>query len=303
MENIKLVLASEIYEEIEAEIDSTSRDSESLKRLLRNKFNFLMKNVLLRTEANYKKGNKNYVLHTERHVVKELLKASLEETSEIGKWFNLNLNLSSADQTLELFNIVSNILKGALDEDKVDEVTVDEWIGTIKSSIDYNNAKSVIDVKNKLDKLRVAAKPLNHEIGLGDIYLSDEEGNRDYVLKNSKNILSDFDTLTLKEIAQQVYVESEYYEILQYLISKFKEQAHQKSYETILNFAEMKREYESILDIQGSSKISDFSDFTSDYSQMHLKLYEYLLENPEICKKIEAEAKTSELLEFFKYDK
>ncbi|PFE10886.1 hypothetical protein [Bacillus cereus] len=303
MENIKLVLASEIYEEIEAEIDSTSRDSESLKRLLRNKFNFLMKNVLLRTEANYKKGNKNYVLHTERHVVKELLKASLEETSEIGRWFNLNLNLSSAEQTLELFNIVSDILKGALDEDKVDEVTVDEWIGTIKSSIDYNNAKSVIDVKNKLDKLRVAAKPLNHEIGLGDIYLSDEEGNRDYVLKNSKNILSDFDTLTLKEIAQQVYVESEYYEILQYLISKFEEQAHQKSYETILNVAEMKRDYESIFDIKGSSKISDFADFTSDYSQMYLKLYEYLLENPEICKKIESEAKTSELLEFFKYDK
>ncbi|MCC2463899.1 hypothetical protein LKL90_26415 [Bacillus mobilis] len=303
MEKNKMVLASEIYEEIEAEIDSTSRDSESLKRLLRNKFTFLMKNVLLRAEAKYKSGNKNYVLCTERHIVKEFLKASLEETSEIGKWFNLKLNLSSADQTLELFNIVSIILTSALDEDKVDEVTFDEWIGTIKSSIDYNNAKSVIDVKNKLDKLRVAAKPLNHEIGFGDIYWSDEEGNRGYGLKNSKNILSDFDTLTLKEIAQQVHVESEYYEILQYLISKFEEQAHQKSYETILNFAEMKREYESIFDIKGSSKISDFAAFTSDYSQMHLMLYEYLLENPEICKKIEAEAKTSELLEFFKYEK
>lgn len=303
MENNKLVLASEIYEEIEAEIDSTSRDSESLKRLLRKKFNFLMKNVLLRTEANYKIGNKNYVLRTERHVVKEFLKASLEETSEIGKWFNLNLNLASADQTLELFNIISIILTSALDEDKVDEVTVDEWIGTIKTSIDYNNAKSVIDVKNKLDKLRVAAKPLNHEIGFGDIYWSDEEGNRGYGLKNSKNILSDFDTLTLKEIAQQVHVESEYYEILQYLISKFEEQAHQKSYETILNIAEMKRDYEFILDIKGSSKVSDLADFTSDYSQIHLKLYEYLLENPEIRKKIEAEAKTSELLEFFKYEK
>lgn len=303
MENIKLVLASEVYEEIEAEIDSNSRDSESLKRLLRKKFNFLMKNVLLRTEANYKIGNKNYVLRTERHVVKEFLRASLEETSEIGKWFNLNLNLSSADQTLELFNVVSIILTSALHEDKVDEVTFDEWIATIKTSIDYNNAKSVIDVKNKLDKLRVAAKPLNHEIGYGDIYWSNEEGNRGYGLKNTKNILSDFDTLTLKEIAQQVHIESGYYEILQYLISKFEEQAHQKSYETILYYAEMKRDYESIEEIEGSSKISDLADFTSDYSQMHLKLYEYLLKNPEICKKIETEAKTSELLEFFKSEK
>ncbi|MCA0971371.1 hypothetical protein LCM20_12265 [Halobacillus litoralis] len=301
MTNNNQVLASEIYNEItdEMDLESISPDKASIERLLRKKFNYLMKNILLRSEDDYKKRNKNYVKSAEKHLVKYLLKSSLSETSEIGRWFNLRLDLSNSDRTVELYDIISNNLTNLLREGLTDEVTFDEWMSTIKTSIDYNNAKSVVDLKNDLDALRAAAKPLNHEIGLGDIYWSNQEGSRGYGIKNQKISSSSLHDFTLNEIAERVYTESEYYAVLESLLSKFKNHAHYNSYKTILDLAIMKRNYESIVEPEGNSNIDDLADFNSDYSQMHAKIYEYLRNNPETHRKIEVEAETDNLLDFF----
>ena len=97
MKDENLVQVTAVYEQILQSVNLEGRDEDSVKRLLRNKFKFIMKYILLRLECEYKYKNKNYVRKSEHVLFKGLLKEAVIETSLIGKWFNSNLSLSNSE--------------------------------------------------------------------------------------------------------------------------------------------------------------------------------------------------------------
>lgn len=303
MNSEKYVPITEIYKVFLNDDVFTFRkcEPESLEKLIRNKFNFIMNYVVLRPKEKYKINGRLYILKTEQAIVTSLLKEALQETTLIGKWFNFNLNLSSSETTLELYKVINSLLHFALENGEIDSITFDEWVSAVKASIDYSNAEFVFKLKLQLENLRAASAPLNHEVGLGDIYWENEEGGRGYSLKNPEDFLMNIASSSVSNLAEHAYKQKHYYQVLSYIIGYFEKQAEIESREAILYYAKYKKDYEFITD-SDDSRISDIADFSIEYAQMHSKMYEYLKFKPGICEGIESELEIKNLLNFFKQE-
>ena len=141
-------LSKELYSEL---ISDTITMDDSFRRNIRNKFNFLMNRVVMRSKLDWRFKTKDRIPLKDRSILKALLIKSYfpqdkeEDDNIFVDWFNDSIEETDLDTIIELGFRVENLIKDeiAYDNWELDDVIIDEWVAAIHSSINYSRALSV----------------------------------------------------------------------------------------------------------------------------------------------------------------
>ena len=295
---MKTIKASEIYKDI-LEYQNYKQDSdaaESVKRTLRNKMNFLLEQVALRKVSEFKRGNAIHIPICDAAIVRNLLLCSIQPKGLVVDWFNGSLDLSEAFNCIMLYREIKVPIMRAEIMGETDSVTVDEWLANIRGLINYDMARSTLDLKQKLENFRVNTLVRNSTVRYGDICFQDENGYRDYALERKERNV-ELSTEILEQITKNLSIQSDYFTVLNQIMEYMIEDAEKKSIPDIETYALAKKlsecdtAYEMIRDNDGS--------MISEYSPWFQKIAKYLKTHPDVVSQIEKETETENLQDFF----
>ncbi len=147
-----------IYEEVMAFYNwntDYSIDISSKESLLKKKYAFLFRKVLMRNRNTYKKKGNNMVPMIDAPIIRELLIKSVspEDNDQIiVKWFNGKIDKDNSEAVIALFNSISTIISKLSYTNQIDQVTAEEWRAAIASSTNYDVACSTLNIKEQIEK-------------------------------------------------------------------------------------------------------------------------------------------------------
>lgn len=305
MEKIRI---QRVYDEIIDE-QGWSRYSDAKSKLLRNKFKFLVEDVLWRDINTVKSSGKIEVPIIDVPIIKGLLTAAVTDDPQISAWFNRKTDLTNAEQVVDLYSRLEAIVQKELVAGNVDVVTANEWTSVLKACVGASHAQKVIEMKQLLERLRHSTLPLDDEIGVGDVIVSDGDGHRHFAMTGKRRALT-VEESVLNNLFNHASTASDYLEIVNTVLQHAIKLSTARSKELAEFFAQVK----SINDLDDDSgdygeEIAGFDDaglieeesVASEYLIRNRNLYLYLSMEPEIVKEIEAKAGTTGVLEFLKY--
>jgi hypothetical protein len=290
---------AEIYDEIfkeENEVKCNEKkekrtDEESRKRIYRKKFNSLL-NIFCCNKICYKDKGDYVVAPQDAYIIKHIIKYASIETSFIGKWFNGHLSKFNSKDIVEFYEDLETKLKELIKEQKTDIVHVNEWLGAINTIIDYSTSKQIMGITKLLEDFRILSLPLNHHIEVGQIISTDCDGNKDIVLEpNEIPCNADDDS-------KYFYSAKHYMDALYSKVEKYNKEIEEKSYETVKNLTEMKVAF----DASGTADDyldNDIKEIASPYVLRDYNIQRYLLEKPEIKKKLEKELEIKNISNYY----
>lgn len=296
----KMIKAQDVFDEVITYYgwtDDPDIDIESKRKLLRNKYTFLAKNVVFRDRKNFKQSGSHMIPVGEAPIVRDLLieAISTQEDNMICDWFNGRVDTNDSMKSILLFWQLKPIIMQSCMKSETDEVTMDEWLSTVKAAIHYNTAKVVLEMKRRLEEFRVNSLALNSNVHIGDIIATDEEGNRFYGMRGEKDSIR-ISGKTVEELLQMASTQNDYLYILSQILELFEADAKRKAIQAI-------KDYVKIADVFEANKADDSvgeEQLASEYVVWYQRIHDFLKENPDIVAEIEKETGAQNVLEFFR---
>lgn len=267
---------------------------------LRNKFNFLMNEVLFRDKMNFGTTRKTYISNTEVPYVEELLyraTSGYEEDKLFCDWFNGNIATDDYERIFQLGKDLEVLLTEVYEKDEkwnTDEVTKNEWINALQSSIHYDTALTALKIKHAINSLEIASSGISHNIPFGEI-IRQSNGNRACVSFNQCPVF-DVSAAPITEVFKYCLSREDYMDTILNIIELMICDATKKTIDFIKVYAEIKK----IRNITNIDQLIEKDYFASEYLGFFNEIYEYLFTHPDSLKEIESEIGTDNLLEFFK---
>lgn len=291
-------LSKELYSEL---ISDTITMDDSFRRNISNKFNFLMNRVVMRSKFDLRYKCKDRIPLKDKSIVKTLLIKSYVSQKEdedyvFVKWFNDSIEETDLDTIIELGFRVENLIKDeiAYDNWELDDVTIDEWVAAIHSSINYSRALSVKKFEYQMMCLYDSSNVLNHDIPLGDLIRENEYGRRSYIWKGLQPKIDM--SLPLNEVLKGCFSQEDYANLVLQLMFVIMQDCQKKTIDFIKAYAGIKKRSE----VSSIDKLIGTDSLASEYIKFFQNIYEYLYDRPTLTKEIESEIGTENLLEFFK---
>lgn len=264
-------------------------------RLLRNKYKFLVENVLKRDKKDYLYKKSDMLPLCDAPIVRELLIMSVDgECGIVYDWFNGNVDTDNSEDAQKLYDCLDAVIMWTVNNDEIDMVTAEEWKSALAASVNYTTAENTSKIKTALESFRKNSLGLDFCINFGDVIHNDGFGNRHFVLKGQKIDLC-IDSYTIDEVLEKVASQDDYFAILAQVMEKFENHAKKSIRDKIIMLAQ----FADCLDAKMKDAIL-FESLASEYSVWYQKIFEYLIANPEICQSIEEETGISNLAEMFK---
>lgn len=294
---------SELSEEIREEKGLGDYSEDSFLRLISNKYTYLFKNVIMRRKLDYRFKGSNMIPLRDKHIVKALLIRAAgygpdpDMDSIFVEWFNGNIVEEADYKTIAKLGLrVDALISDEVyyDDLEMDDVTRDEWIAAIHSSIKFSLALNDLNASQALQDMNEHLSILDHGIPFGDMIKETPYGSRVYLWKG---LASQIDTSQpLADALSKCFSLDDYTMILRELIHLIIIDAHEKSIDFIKAYAELKRRsgYHS------ADQLLSTDSLASEYTAFFLSIYEFLYERPELTKQIEEEIGTDNLLAFLK---
>ncbi len=270
---------------------------EAKKRLLRKKYSFLQKKLVLCNPEDFKEKGANYVPANDAAIIRELLIEAVNDSEEsmVVDWFNGKIDTSDSQTAALLFMQLKPLIMKPLMMGETDEVTMDEWLNTVSAAINYNTARNTLALKRNLEKFRNISLPLDMNISFGDVVATYEDGSRAYGLKAEKQPI-EIKGKTVEQILDSVVTQDDYFSVLEQMLKMFEDHAKAKARESIEWYAEAKDLFEA----EKADDAFKRDSIASEYVIWYQRISEFLVQNPEICSEIEREKKVTGLVEFFR---
>ncbi len=295
-------LTDEIYNENELCIFYEKEiDKESFERTMRAKFNFIMNRVVMRSKLDLRIKGKNMIPKKDKSIVKSLLIKSYstlqkkDENHIFIDWFNNRIDETDFDRIIWLGLQIELLMDEVCNNDwDIDNVTKDEWVNAIESSINLSRALSIKKFEDVMMKLYDSSNVLNHDIPFGDMIRENEYGKRVYAWKG---IHPNIDmSLPLSEVLKGCFSQEEYVNLVLQLLFVILQDSQDKTIDFIKAYAEIKK----LSEVSRADELFGNDSLASEYTKFFQNIYEYLYDRPDLTKKIENEIETEKLLEFFK---
>lgn len=302
MENTtNLISINTIYEYI-IEYYDWQQYKESKKRLLRNKYAFLQKQLVLCDPKKFMDDSRNFPKNMipicDAPIIRNLLIEAVNDVENdnlVYQWFNGNVDTNDSLKSILLYSQLRPLISGPEFTDDIDDVTVDEWMHTIAAAINYTTANNTLKLKKDLEKFRNTSLALDSNVGFGDIFVTQGNESRFYGLKGQKSHI-DICGKTMEELLDSVCTQNDYFEILTQMLEMFEKHAKERVCYTIETFAIAKEAFEA----ESADDAFEHDSIASEYTIWYQRIYEFLIANPEECKNIEEKVNTSNLADFFK---
>lgn len=264
-------------------------------RLLRNKYRFLVENVLKRDKKDYLYKKSDMLPLCDAPIVREFLIMSVDgDCGIVYDWFNGNVDTDNSEDAQKLYDRLDSIIMWAVNNGEIDAVTAEEWESALAASVNYTTAGNTSKIKAALESFRKNSLGLDFCINMGDIIHNDGLGNREFILKGKKMDLC-IDGCTIDEALEKVASQDDYFAILAQVMEKFENHAKKSIRDKIITLAKCADCFDA--------KMKDavlMESLASEYSVWYQKIYEYLVANPEICSSIEQETGIRNLADMFK---
>lgn len=294
-----LKLSQEIYYE---EISKTQSMDDSFRRSIGNKYNFLMNRVVMRSKLDWRYKAKDMIPLKDKSIVKALLIKSYyplinnDEDQIFVDWFNDSIDENDYDKIIELGNRAESLIKYEVSYDDwdLDDVTIDEWVAAIHSSINFTRALSIKKFAYEMKNLYDNSNVLNHDMPFGDMIKENKYGKRSYIWKGLR---PNIDTsLPLNEVLSGCFSQEDYANLVLQLMLVIIQDCQNKTVDFIKAYAELKK---------GSGRacadeLLETDSLASEYIKFFQNIYDYLHDKPALTKEIENEIGTDDLLIFFK---
>lgn len=273
--------------------------ADAKKRLLRKKYAFLQKHLVLCDGKAFKVKGGNYVPANDAPIVRDLLIEAVDDTgdNEIYAWFNGNIDTSDSKRAVDLFECLKKVILNPYSRNETDLVTSNDWLRTVSASINHNTAQNTLDLMQSLERFRNDSLALDMNIAVGELTISDENGSREYILEGKKNA-PDISGKTIEKILEGIQTQDDYFSVLAQILKRFECHARGRIKKQIENYAEIKSTF-------GFNKADDpipRDSIASDYTIWFQRIHEYLTKNPDICREIENKAGIEKLAEFFRME-
>ena len=291
-------LTKEIYKE---QFSSTQTIDDSIRKSISNKFNFLMNRVVMRSKLDWRFKAKDRIPIKDKNIVKALLIKSYHQLNKdddkiFADWFNDSIDETDFDRIIELGKCIEFLIKDEIaDKDRdLDDVTKDEWVTAIHSSINFSRALSVKKFAYEMNQLYDSSNVLNHDIPLGDLIRENEYGRRSYLWKGLQPNIDM--SLPLNDVLKGCFSQEDYANLVLQLMSVIMQDCKEKTIDFIKAYAGVKK-------LSGCDCIDELigkDSLASEYPKFFQNIYEYLYDRPNLTQKIEVEIGTDELLHFFK---
>lgn len=270
---------------------------DSYRKLMRNKYTFLMQNIVLRDRSDFKERGNHMIPEREAPIVRNLLIAAIkeDEDSMIPDWFNGKLDLTNPQVSICLYMQLKVLVMAPYIKGETDGVTMDEWLATISAVINYNTARATLALQRELERFRENSLALNQDIGMGDLIVETEDGSRFYGLRGKKE-LPDLEKMTIGQLLDTVNSQNDYLDLLAQILKAFEKHAEKRAIEDIFTYALAKE----AIDLCKADDVIGTDALASEYVIWYQRVHEFLVKNPQNLKQIEKRAKTTGLSDFFK---
>ena len=284
-------------------------DIDSKKRHLRKKYTKLLKDILHRDIEEFKYKNKaNLIPKNDFYIVATLLEFAALNTRErhdyVSQWFNGKLDLNDPRKTNVLCQELINHIRIMNSCSWIDDVTKDEWINTFSTIFHYNTSQMLIDIIDKLKFLNNTTIAVNHDI-CNDSITVHIGSARKYVFK--PKTLGAFETKmdihdkTIDEILKNIICQKDYFYVIDEFVKILEKKAEKEAIESIKKLVELKKVF-GFINIKESLETNEKYSLASEYRAWYQSIYEFLKIKPDICRQIEKETETDNLLEYFNMD-
>lgn len=284
-----------IYDEIIAYYEWENYE-DSKKRLLRKKYSFLQKNLVLCNPKDFKEKGTNFVPVNDAPIIREILIASVDDREKniIVDWFNGKIDTSDSLMANFLFCQLKPLIMKPYIMGETDEVTMDEWLNTVSAAINYSTARNTIALKQNLEKFRNTSLPLDMTIGYGDVIVTHEDSSRSYGMKADQKPI-EIKGKTIEQILDAVVTQDDYFSVLEQILALFDAHAKVKARKRIELYAKAKNLFEA----EKADDTFERDSIASEYTIWYQRVHDFLIANPDICKDIESQTGATDLVKFF----
>lgn len=271
--------------------------AEAKERLLRMKYTVLQQKLVLCDRKEFKEKGKNVVPWADAPIIRNILTEAVGDPEDniIADWFNGNVDTNKSYNAILLYNCMKPLIMQPCICGETDEVTMDEWLSTIATVINYNTAVQVIQLDRALEDFRNNTLALDMNIGIADVIVTHEDGSRSYALRGKERDIN-IDGKTIDEVLSHIASQDDYFAVLGQILEKFNAHAKERTHKAILWYAEAKDIYEA----KSAADAVQPESIASEYIVWYQRIHEFLKANPDICSSIEKEAKVTGLVEFFR---
>lgn len=294
---VQMVKVQTVYDAIREHYGWDSHPNKDSKdRLLRLKFSFLLKNIVLRRTEDFKNRGDAVIPVTDAAIVRNLLIEAVNDDGEnmIYNWFNGNVDTSDSQQALLLYMQIKPVVMKALMTRETDEVTVDEWLKTISAVINHSTAANTLAVKRALEDFRNDSLGLDMTIGIGDLIVGCEDGSRFYHSTGKKPDL-DIENKTIDAILAEITSQDDYFAVLSQILRKFDEHVKASVRSKIITLAQAADAFDA-----SNMRDAVFSDsIASEYLIWYHRLHTYLKTNEVVCAELEKDTGIDHLADLF----
>lgn len=295
--DVQMMKMQSVYDAVIGHYGWDSNDYKSSKnRLLRMKYSFLFKNIVLRRAEDFKSRGDAVIPVNDAAIIRNLLIESVNDDGEnmIYDWFNGNIDTSDSQQALLLYMQVKPVIMKALMTGETDEVTVDEWLKTISAVINHSTAANTLAVKRALEDFRNDSLGLDMTIGIGDLIVGCEDGSRFYHSTGKKPDL-DIENKTIDAILAEITSQDDYFAVLSQILRKFDEHVKASVRSKIITLAQAADAFDA-----SNMRDAVFSDsIASEYLIWYHRLHTYLKTNEVVCAELEKETGIDHLADLF----
>ena len=258
--------------------------------------------MILRSKLDFRVKGKDMIPLRDKPIVKELVARSYFPKPDgygdqlIVDWFNDSIAPNDFEKIRDLGSWVDNIISNEIyyDDWDMDMVTRDEWIAAIHYAIRFDLAVSILQAAETLENLYNSLMVLDHKIPFGDLIKENKYGSRVYRWKGLSAHLDPSEPLD--DSLKNCYSLENYSSILQEFLNRLQRNAIAKTIDFILAYAEIKAKSGAL----SAKEFLSSDSLASEYTAFFQKIYEFLIERPEITSFIERETGTNDLLGFFR---
>ena len=293
---------SNLTRTIMEEIGLPDSQEEEFARHIRVKYAYLFNNIIMRSKLDYRFNGKDMIPLRDKSIIKALLIRAAGYGPDSDKdliyveWFNGNIMENDYKTIAKLGLMVDHLISDEIcyDDWNIDDVTRDEWIAAIHSSIKLSLALNVLNTTEALQDMNEQLAILDHGIPFGDLIKENPYGSRVYLWKG---LFPQIDTSKpLADALLKCFSLEDYTMILRELIHLIIIDAHEKSVDFIKAYAELKKRngYHS------ADQLLSTDSLASEYTAFFQNIYEFLTQRPGMTRQIEEEIGTDSLLAFFK---
>ncbi len=272
---------------------------------LDNRFNTLLIARLGRDAADFKPGGTQgsplMIPDRDVPIVHAILRSSVnpkptDQDKLIQKWLKpTGISKTDYEQIHDLHSAIETILLDLEYDNKIDDVTHEEWMRAIDISIGFDRAIAIQKNIVQMDCLMRWAAVLDLP-GNGQIIENDADGSRHFIY-NSHQYLYNVEERPISQIAEKCGSTEDFSILFQTILNSILVIIRSKAISTLKTVAALKRRSDAEHIEDGFHTTEQIA---SEYYTYYRNIYLLLKDCPDICSKIEKDEGITNLLDFLK---